>query len=461
MILRLLLLWCLRTVSAQEYPSDRSQRIKHEPTYFIAASQGGVELAAAWHDCKPNAPETLLIKVPPTILPGTYHLRVEGGVQGVLGGTAFHNETELQYSRRSLTIFIETDQPIYRQGQTIRFRAIPVTTDLRAFPEAVDVFILDPMGIVVQKWLSRQTNLGAVSLEYHLSQQPRYGNWTIRVVAQGQVEEKMIYIEEYYQTAFEVNVTLPAFILESERHIQCSVTAKWNECPTKNYTDIFFSTTGVRLLPDGSPLPSWRLNDQKLELRTKVRLSGGREQELETRFEQMSPVQFGIWEISVDLLSEFGTLSALNDVQSLLLEARYADESGERARTSLLVYASYTPTHRHLQVTTSTRDAKVGEYIIFHVRADYYVQQFYYMVVSKSSILLSGAEEMPSSLKTFAVPCSSEMAPTASLVVWDMAREGEVVADALTFPVDGLSRNNFSVILDEERTRLDRRSKWS
>ncbi|XP_055952326.1 CD109 antigen-like [Argiope bruennichi] len=578
MILRLLLLWCLRTVSAQEYPSDRSQRIKHEPTYFIAASRNvrpgqtyavtvtvfrsalhvrasiqreGVELAAAWHDCKPNAPETLLIKVPPTILPGTYHLRVEGGVQGVLGGTAFHNETELQYSRRSLTIFIETDQPIYRQGQTIRFRAIPVTTDLRAFPEAVDVFILDPMGIVVQKWLSRQTNLGAVSLEYHLSQQPRYGNWTIRVVAQGQVEEKMIYIEEYYQTAFEVNVTLPAFILESERHIQCSVTANYSsgapvpgnlllrarleplhshykpygQIPeTKLYFNKFdgylniqlpmtelrrmrsasdspsrlsvWAEVGERFLdqveigfaqallykadlklaflganpqvfkpsmpfkcyvsvsfPDGSPLPSWRLNDQKLELRTKVRLSGGREQELETRFEQMSPVQFGIWEISVDLLSEFGTLSALNDVQSLLLEARYADESGERARTSLLVYASYTPTHRHLQVTTSTRDAKVGEYIIFHVRADYYVQQFYYMVVSKSSILLSGAEEMPSSLKTFAVPCSSEMAPTASLVVWDMAREGEVVADALTFPVDGLSRNNFSVILDEKKDK--------
>ncbi|GBN63447.1 hypothetical protein AVEN_177710-1 [Araneus ventricosus] len=108
----------------------------------------------------------------------------------------------------------------------VRFRAIPVTTDLRAFPEAVDVFILDPKGTIMRKWLSRQTNLGAVSLQYELSQLPRFGNWTIRVVAQGQVEEKTIYIEEYYQTTFEVNVTLPAFILESERHIRCSVAAK-------------------------------------------------------------------------------------------------------------------------------------------------------------------------------------------------------------------------------------------
>ncbi|CAL1294220.1 unnamed protein product [Larinioides sclopetarius] len=578
MILRIFLLWCLRIISAQDYSGGRSQRIKHEPTYFIAASRNvrpgqtyavtvtvfrsalhvraaiqreGVELAATWHDCKPNVPETLLLKVPPTILPGTYHLRVEGGVQGVLGGTAFHNETELQYSRRSLTIFIETDQPIYRQGQTIRFRAIPVTTDLRAFPEAVDIFILDPRGTIMRKWLSRQTNLGAVSLQYQLSQLPRFGNWTIRVVAQGQVEQKTIYIEEYYQTTFEVNVTVPAFILESERHIRCSVTANYSsgapvpgnlllrarleplhshykpygEIPESKlyfnnfdgYLDIqlpmselrrmrsasdspsrlsVWAEVGERFLEqvetgfaqallykadlklaflganpqifkpsmpfrcyvsvsflDGSPLPSWRLNDQKLELRTKVRLSGGREQELEARFEQMSPVQFGIWEITVDLLSEFGTLTALNDVQSMLLEAKYTDETGERARTTLLVYASYTPTHRHLQVTTSTRDAKVGEYIIFHVRADYYVQQFYYMVVSKGIVLLSGAEEMPSSLKTFAVPCSSEMAPTASLIVWDMAREGEVVADALTFPVDGLSRNNFSVTLNEKKDK--------
>ncbi|GBO42534.1 hypothetical protein AVEN_108685-1, partial [Araneus ventricosus] len=90
MILRIFLLWCLRIISAQEYSGGRSQRIKHEPTYFIAASRNvrpgqtyavtvtvfrsalhvrasiqreGVELAAAWHDCKPNVPETLLLKV--------------------------------------------------------------------------------------------------------------------------------------------------------------------------------------------------------------------------------------------------------------------------------------------------------------------------------------------------------------------------------------------------------------
>lgn len=51
-------------------------------------------------------------------MPGTYNFRVEGNVNGVLGGTVFMNETRLTFSQRSMTIFIQTDRPIYKQGQT-------------------------------------------------------------------------------------------------------------------------------------------------------------------------------------------------------------------------------------------------------------------------------------------------------------------------------------------------------
>ncbi|XP_055936007.1 CD109 antigen-like isoform X2 [Argiope bruennichi] len=578
MLLELLFLCCMKTFPAYELPNSRFQKIKHDPAYFITASRtvrpgqvysvvvtvfrnplivrasvqrDGVELASDQHECHPRIPETLLLKIPPTILPGSYRLRVDGGFEGLLEGGEFHNETELTYSQRSMTIFIETNQPIYRQGQNILFRAIPVTTDLRAFPEAVDVFILDPRGTIMRRWLSRQTNLGAVSFQYQLSKQPRFGNWSIRVVAQNQIEEKEIYVEEYYQTPFEVNVTLPAFILENEPQIKVAVTANYTSgAPvTGNLTvrtrleplhsqyrpygqvpetKMFFNyfeghldvnlpmselrrlrstsdrpsrlsvwvEVGERFLDQieigfaesllykadlkltflgdspqifkptmpfkcyvsvaflgGSLPPKWRLNDQRLELRTRVRFSEGLEHDLDPRLETMSALQFGIWEISVDLVSELGSLTAVNNVKSMTLEARYTDETGAHVRTSLLVYASYAPTRRHLQVTTSSRDVKVGEYLIVHVRADYYVEKFYYLVMSKGIVLLSGAEEMPFSIKTFAIPCSSAMAPTASLIVWDVAREGEVVTDALIFPVDGLSRNNFSVTLNDKKDK--------
>jgi len=37
-----------------------------------------------------------------------------------------------------------------------------------------------------------------------MSDQPVFGEWTIQVVAQGQIEEVTFLVEEYYQTRFEV-----------------------------------------------------------------------------------------------------------------------------------------------------------------------------------------------------------------------------------------------------------------
>ena len=62
-----------------------------------------------------------VFQIPPTSQFGSYKLKVEGDVHGVLGGTAFSNETDLQYSQRSMTIFIQTDKPIYKQGETGKF----------------------------------------------------------------------------------------------------------------------------------------------------------------------------------------------------------------------------------------------------------------------------------------------------------------------------------------------------
>lgn len=52
-----------------------------------------------------------------------------------------------------------------------------------------------------------------MSLNYTLSDQPVYGNWTIRVQALQQVEEKQFKVEEYYQPRFEVILAIHPFML--------------------------------------------------------------------------------------------------------------------------------------------------------------------------------------------------------------------------------------------------------
>lgn len=54
---------------------------------------------------------------------------------------------------------------------------------------------------------------------------------------------------------------------------------------------------------------------------------------------------------------------------------------------------------------------------------------------------------MTSTIRTFAVPLSAEMAPVATAVVYHVGHHGDVIADSLTFPVNGISRNNVSLFI--------------
>lgn len=72
------------------------------------------------------------------------------------------------------------------------------------------------------------------------------------------------------------------------------------------------------------------------------------------------------------------------------------------------------------------------------------METFNYVVMAKGLILLTGQENMQNTIRTFAVSLSADMAPAATIVVYNVERLGEVVADSLTFPVNGISRNNVS-----------------
>jgi len=87
---------------------------------------------------------------------------------------------------------------------------------------------------------------------------------------------------------------------------------------------------------------------------------------------------------------------------------------------------------------------QVGEYIILHVQSNFYMEVFNYIIMSKGIILINGEEKMQTTIRTFAVTLSAEMAPVATVVVYHVGRYGDIVADSLTFPVNGISRNNVS-----------------
>lgn len=93
-------------------------REKQPLTVRASIQRNGVEMSADHKSVKVGIPETLLMRVPPTSASGEYKLRVEGLYIDVFGGIAFVNETKLTFSQRSMTIFIQSDKPVYMQGET-------------------------------------------------------------------------------------------------------------------------------------------------------------------------------------------------------------------------------------------------------------------------------------------------------------------------------------------------------
>lgn len=201
--------------------------LRQDLTIRASISRDGVEMSHDSKDVHNGLHEKLLMRIPTTSVPGDYKLRVEGLYNSISGGIAFVNETKLTFSQRSMTVFIQTDKPVYMQGETIRFRVIPITTELKGYDSAIDVYMIDPQGHILRRWLSRYSNLGTVSLDYKLSDQPLYGDWRVRAVVQGQVEEHVFTVEEYYQTRFEVNVTMPAFFFTTDGYLHGKVMANF------------------------------------------------------------------------------------------------------------------------------------------------------------------------------------------------------------------------------------------
>lgn len=502
--------------------------------------------------------------------------------------------------------------------------------------------------------------MGSVSLEYALSDQPTFGEWTIRVIAQGQQEESHFTVEEYYQTRFEVNVTMPAYFFTTDKFIYGRVMAnftsglpvrgnltlkatirpigyysnqvlnekfrlgrspleqqnlynerwRYNNPDQQNlqqpyngppqipqdgadlsqdllyrnqyvierhyqfeeewpfwvrkpeFMDTYDSWTSSyrKTLPflryfngtfdfkwplqelidlsdlsnkeilitatvgekfydevisgysvarvynsslrmaflgespqvfkpampfttyivveyhDGSPINSNFLHNSCIDVSGFVESRSGGRRDWPAQRLFMSQHSEGVWELKIDIRNDLQLEERpqdrdfLNGIQNMRLQALFVYSCGkgkersqtdrvqtdwrdEPVRTELLLVTHYSPRNQHIKITTSTEKPIVGDYIIFHIRTNFYLEEFNYLIMSKGVILINDRETITEGIRTIAVVLSAEMAPMATMVVWKINQQGQVVADSLTFPVNGISRNNFTVYINNRKAR--------
>lgn len=169
-----------------------------------------------------NRPSSRLLQLqmPKNALAGQYKVKVEGQLVDNPSGYVFYREADLLFDSKQASVFIQMSKPVYCQGQKVHFRVIPVYPDLMPRYDSLTIYVMDPTGFAVRRWMGQQTNAGGiVSQSFELADQPKFGNWSILVTAFGAEYTKEFTVEEFWTPRFDVNVTVSPYIMDDREFV--------------------------------------------------------------------------------------------------------------------------------------------------------------------------------------------------------------------------------------------------
>uniref|UniRef100_A0A8D2NIM6 Ovostatin n=1 Tax=Zonotrichia albicollis TaxID=44394 RepID=A0A8D2NIM6_ZONAL len=110
-------------------------------------------------------------------------------------------------------VFVQTDKPIYKPGQTVRFRVVALDLNFKPVQEK------DPRGNRILQWQNVKSEMNIIQLEFPLTEEPILGNYKIIVSKKsGDRTNHSFHVEEYVLPKFDVTVTAPESltVLDSE-----------------------------------------------------------------------------------------------------------------------------------------------------------------------------------------------------------------------------------------------------
>ena len=150
---------------------------------------------------------SLDVKVP-ALADGVYELAVEG--------PGFSASQELQVESRTV-LFLETDKPVYKPGQTVNIRVLTLDPELKPVVGHVVVEAQDAKGIKIFRKTTTSDDYGMTTLELPLSTEPNLGVWKLTAFSGNRKTQLDIRVDEYVLPKYDVAVDLPkSWILANE-----------------------------------------------------------------------------------------------------------------------------------------------------------------------------------------------------------------------------------------------------
>ncbi|NXU52225.1 OVOS protein, partial [Turnix velox] len=116
-------------------------------------------------------------------------------------------------------VFVQTDKPIYKPGQTVRFRVVALDFNFKPIMSLYSFLIQDPQGNRIFQWQNVTSEMNIIQIEFPLTEEPILGNYKIIVAKKsGDKANHSFLVEEYVLPKFDVRVMAPESltVLDSE-----------------------------------------------------------------------------------------------------------------------------------------------------------------------------------------------------------------------------------------------------
>lgn len=98
---------------------------------------------------------------------------------------SFEQSVSLEYQPKTMSVFLQTDKPVYNPGDILKFRVVVVDVDTRPVTsiKTVAVSLEDSEENSIRKWPFARLYNGVFESVVQLSSSPPLGKWKLTVKA--------------------------------------------------------------------------------------------------------------------------------------------------------------------------------------------------------------------------------------------------------------------------------------
>ncbi|XP_055642240.1 thioester-containing protein 1 allele R1-like [Toxorhynchites rutilus septentrionalis] len=165
---------------------------------------------------------TQLVKLNTAYLdPGAYTLRVSGA--------DLDREFPLSFLDETYVVLIQTDKPLYRPGNTVKFRILVLnqTTKPLTNLKSTRVTISDPDENVIKVWSFAKIRNGAFYSQLDIANEPNHGNWTITANVRGKDHTRAFLVDDYKLPKHEIKISTPKVATPNDEDLIVDIDASY------------------------------------------------------------------------------------------------------------------------------------------------------------------------------------------------------------------------------------------